>query len=152
MPVPSVTPRVVSGVWDAGRQRVVEGLEEAAKIFKEAAQPSPPIIIINQLPPPASPSPVWHQDPEIPAVVAAVGFLVCILLVGGLLWMRKHRPARWEMVKSWAWRLVRWLALPLSWALERAAGFLRYLHASVETQQAKASSSTGQVSKTVFFI
>jgi len=105
--------------------------------------------VVNQLPP-APPSPSWHQDPELPAIGAAVIFVILFLLVAGGCWLRKYKPDQWQKVKSGAWRLVRWLALPLSWALERAAGLLRLLHARAEAQQAASSSGSGQVSKTVF--
>jgi len=135
---------------ESGRQRLIEGLEEAAKAFKEAVKPSPPVIIINQLPPSPPPSPSWHEDPELPAVGAAVSFLILFLLVaGGCWWLRRYRPAKWETVKAGGWRLVRWLALPLSWVCSRAAGVFRYLHAAAEGQQA-ALASPVQVSKTEF--
>jgi len=135
---------------DAAQQRLLEGLEEAAKAFKEAARPSPPVIVINQLPPPSPPSPAWHQDPELPAVAAAVSFLCLLLLVaGGCLWLRRYRPDKWETVKAGGWRLIRWLALPLSWVCSRASDLLRHLHAAAEGQRV-ASVNSVQVSKTEF--
>jgi len=135
---------------DAGQRRLVEGLEEAAKVFREAARP-PPVVIINQLPPGSPPSSSWHQDPELPAVGAAVGFLLVVLLVAGCWWLRRYRPAKWETVKAGGVRLFTWLALPLSWVCSRSADLLRHLHASAEGQRV-ASANANQVRKTEIFV
>ena len=137
-----------SDLLTAGQQRLVDGLEKAAKAFNEAAKPPPSVIVINQLPP-APPSPSWHQDPDLPAVGAAVGFLVIVLLVAGGLWLRKFRPANWELVKSGGRRLITWVALPMSWLCSRAADLLRHLHTAAEGQHV-ASANSVQVSKTEF--
>jgi len=135
---------------EAGQRKLVESLEEAARIFREMAKPAPPVVIINQLPP-ALPSPPWHQDPDLPAVGAAAGFILVFLLVAGCFWMRRYRPAGWERVKAGGWRLVRWLALPLSWVCSRVADLLRHLHAAAESHAA-SNASTVQVSKTELFL
>jgi len=123
-------------------------LEEAVHIFKESSRPS--VVVINQLPPASPPSVAWHQDPELPAVGAAVSFLVFFLLVaGGCWWLRRYRPAKWETVKASGWRLLTWVALPLSWVCGRTAALLRYLHASAEGQHV-ASANPVQVSKTEY--
>jgi len=138
-----------SDLLTAGQQRLVDGLEKAAKAFNEAAKPPPSVIVINQLPP-APPSPSWHQDPELPAVGAAVGFVLVVLLVAGCWWLRQYRPDSWKRVKSAGWRLATWVALPLSWLCGRAATILQHLHAAAEGQHV-ASANAVEVSKTVFF-
>jgi len=142
-PTSSVVP---SGTVDVGQRRLAEGLEEAAKMFREATRPSPPVVVINQLPP-ALPSPSWHQDPDLPAVSAAVGFIILILLVAGCVWLRRYRPDYWKTVKSKVWGIVTWLALPLSWCCGQLAALLHQLHSSAESQRA-SSANTVQVSKT----
>jgi len=143
----TASPILVTTTSASAQQRLVESLEEAARVFREAARPSPPVIVINQIPP-APPSPSWHQDPELPAVGAAVGFLLVVLLVAGCWWLRRYRPAKWETVKAGGVRLFTWLALPLSWVCSRSADLLRHLHASAEGQRV-ASDNANQVRKTV---
>jgi len=135
---------------EAGQRKLVDSLEEAAKIFREMAKPAPPVVIINQLPP-APPAPSWHQDPDLPAVGAAAGFIVFFLLVVGCLWLRRFHPPIWERVKVGLWRVCTWLALPLSWVCSRAADLLRHLHTAAEGQRG-ASANTVQVSKTEFSV
>jgi hypothetical protein len=142
--LPATTERVSSHLLEAGQQRLAKTLEEATKAFKEASRPS--VVIVNQLPPASPPSVAWHQDPDLPAVGAAVCFLILAILVGGCLWMRQYRPDAWKRVKAGAGQLFRWIALPLSWVLERGAGLLRFLHAS------SSPASTNQVSKTEVLI
>jgi len=140
-----------SDLLTAGQQKLVDGLEKAARAFNEAARPSPPVVVINQYPPPSSPSPSWHQDPDLPAIGAALSFIALVLLVAGCCWLRQYRPDQWQKVTAGVRRFVTWLALPCSWVLERLAGLLRLLHARAESQQAASSSGSGQVSKTEFF-
>jgi len=132
-------------MFDASQKRLVQSLEEAARVFRDVGRPAPPVVVINQMPP-SQPSPAWHQDLELSAVGAAVIFFTLVLLVGGCLWLRRYRPASWGRVKAGGWRAIKWLALPLSWLCGRAAAIWRHLHQSVEA----ASTSTDQVSKTEF--
>jgi len=136
-------------VLDVGQKRLIEGLEEAARVFRETARPSPPVVIINQVPPAPLPAPAWHEDPELPAVGAAATFIFLILLVAGVWWLRKFRPAAWERVRLGGVRLFTWLALPASWLLERAAGLLRRLHSHASAGAQQEASSARQVSRTV---
>ena len=133
---------------EAGQKKLLEGLEEAARIFKEASRPS--VVIVNQVPPSSAPPMAWHQDPDLPAVGAAVGFLLLVVLVAGCFWLRRFRPSVWERVKAAGWRLATWVALPLSWLCGRAAVLLRHLHDSAEGQQG-TSTSTVQVGETDSF-
>jgi len=135
---------------DAGQRRLVEGLEEATRVFREVARPSPPVIIINQVPPASSP-PAWHQDPDLPAAGAAVGFILLVLVVACGFWLRRYRPDSWNRVKAAGWRLATWVALPMSWLCGHAAALLRRLHESAEGRQG-TSASTVQVGETVFFL
>jgi len=137
---------VSSGTLDAGQQRLVESLEEATRIFKEVAKPAPPVIVINQLPPP-SPAPAWHEDPDLAVAGGGVALVLLILLVAVCVWLKKFRPDSWKKVKAGAWRFLKWVALPLSWVCGRTAAILRRLHASAEGHVA-SSADTVQVSET----
>ena len=152
-PSSSVSPLVfttekTTDMLEAGQKGLVRTLEEASKAFKEASRPS--VVVINQLPPPSSPVPAWHQDPDLPAVGAAVGFLLLVVLVAGCFWLRRFRPSVWERVKAAGWRMATWVALPLSWLCGHAAVLLRHLHESAEGQQG-TSASTVQVGETHSF-
>ena len=150
--VSTALPASVTTTSVSGEQRLVESLEEAARVFREVARPSPPVIIINQVPPAPFPAPAWHEDPDLPAVGAAATFIFLILLVAGVWWLRKFRPAAWERVRSGGVRVLTWLALPASWLLERAAGLLRRLHSHASAGAQQEASSAHQVSETEVFI
>jgi len=130
-----------------GQQKLVEGLEEATKVLKEMAKPAPPVIIINQLPP--SSPPAWHEDFDVATAGGVAVAIVFFLLVAGCFWLRRFRPDAWKRVKAGGWRVLKGLALPLSWMCGRAADLLRHLHAAAEGQHL-ASANPVQVSKTEF--
>lgn len=148
-PVSSLTNTVLSsGPQEDGQQRLVASLEEATRIFKEVARPAPPVIVINQLPP-SSPAPAWHEDSDLAVIGGGVAIVLLIMLVAVCFWLKKFRPDSWKKVKTGARRLLKWVALPLSWVCGRAAAFLQYLHVSAEDQHV-ASANPVQVSKTEF--
>jgi len=38
-------------MFDVSQKRLVQSLEEAARVFREVVKPAPPVVVINQMPP-----------------------------------------------------------------------------------------------------
>jgi hypothetical protein len=91
--------------------------------------PTPPLVyIINQaVPVPAPPSPGW--TPDMDALVGSTIIFILLLIFGAGCWfMKRHRPQAWRSVKIGAVRVLRALALPISWLCGQASALFRRIH------------------------
>jgi hypothetical protein len=94
-----------------------------------APVPTPPLVyIINQaVPAPAPPSPGW--TPDMDALVGSTVIFILLLIFGAGCWfMKRHRPEAWRSVKIGAMRMLRALALPISWLCGQASSLFQRIH------------------------
>jgi hypothetical protein len=94
-----------------------------------APVPTPPLVyIVNQaIPAPAPPSPGW--TPDVDALVGSTVVFILLVICGvGCWFMKQHRPEAWRSVKVGAVRVLRALALPISWLCGQAATIFRRIH------------------------
>jgi hypothetical protein len=94
-----------------------------------APVPTPPLVyIINQaVPAPAPPSPGWSPDMDA-LVGSTIVFFLLVICGVGCWFMKRHRPEAWRSVKVGAVRVLRALALPISWLCGQAATIFRRIH------------------------
>ncbi len=97
--------------------------------------PAPPsVFIINQAAAPL-PSPPSDWTPEMDAVVGSVTFCLLLMFCGFGCWLlRRYRPEAWRAVKVFTMRVIRALALPISWMCGQASLILQRLHQDGATQ------------------
>jgi hypothetical protein len=107
-------------------QATLNNIQETLQHHQVNTQPAPPVVVINNLPPPVSGG--WEVEPDHVAIGGAVATLLLIILCGFLWWLRKYRPNAWETVRTTTIRVLRFLALPASWLCGKAAGLLRSFH------------------------
>jgi hypothetical protein len=97
--------------------------------------PAPPsVFIINQAAAPL-PTPPSDWTPEMDAVVGSVTFCLLLMFCGFGCWLlRRYRPEAWRAVKVFTMRVIRALALPISWMCGQASLILQRLHQEGSTQ------------------
>jgi hypothetical protein len=92
--------------------------------------PAPPsIYIINHaaVPVPTPASSNW--TPEMDVVVGSVTSIFLMMAFGAGCWLlRRYKPDVWRSVKIVAMRIIRALALPISWLCGQASILLRRIH------------------------
>jgi hypothetical protein len=91
-----------------------------------ATPASPPtVVIINQQPPPQSSS--WSTEADLAVGVSSL--LLLLLIMGACCWLlRRFRPEAWRTVKVVILRVLRSVALPLSWLCGQVSLLLERLH------------------------
>jgi hypothetical protein len=100
------------------------------------ASPPPTVVIINQQPPPQPSS--WSTETDL--AVGVSSFLLLLLMTGACCWLlRRFRPEAWRTVKVVILRVLRSVALPLSWLCGQVSLLLERLH------------RTGQPTSQVFY-
>jgi hypothetical protein len=100
------------------------------------ASPPPTVVIINQQPLPQSSS--WSTEADL--TVGVTSFLLLLLMMGACCWLlRRFRPEAWRTVKVVILRVLRSVALPLSWLCGQVSLLLERLH------------RTGQPTSQVFY-
>jgi hypothetical protein len=90
---------------------------------------TPTVYIFNQAaaPVPIPSPPGWSPDPD--AIISSVAVIAILMATGAGCWLlRRYRPDAWRSVKVVVGRVLRALALPVSWLFSQAAVILRRLH------------------------